>query len=128
MFQIQSLLPVAESFGLSVEMLTQTSGSASVQLLFHNWELLDEVDEFMGFLFIVLQDPFWIAHTEEELEDIGDNVGGIAPNVARKYMDEVRKRKGLRIEEQIVKFGDKQRTRKKNKQLQIKYCSTYVLF
>lgn len=43
MFQIQSLLPVAESFGLSVEMLTQTSGSASVQLLFHNWELLDEV-------------------------------------------------------------------------------------
>lgn len=61
------------------------------------------------------QDPFWEARTEEELEDIGANVGGIAPNVARKYMDEVRKRKGLRVEEQIVKFADKQRTLKKNK-------------
>lgn len=113
MFQIQSLLPVAESFGLSVEMLTQTSGSASVQLLFHNWELLDEV--LFNFIWTDEQDPFWEARTEEELEDIGANVGGIAPNVARKYMDEVRKRKGLRVEEQIVKFADKQRTLKKNK-------------
>ena len=32
------------------------------------------------------QDPFFQATTEDELEDIGENLGGIAPNLARQYM------------------------------------------
>jgi ribosome assembly protein 1 len=34
MYSIQALLPVVESFGLSEEILKQTSGAASIQLLF----------------------------------------------------------------------------------------------
>ena len=94
---IEALLPVVESFGLSVELLTETSGSASTQLVYHGFEILD-------------QDPFFISTTEEELEDIGENLGGIAPNLALQYMNAVRRRKGLHVEEQLVKFANKQRT------------------
>lgn len=101
-FSISALLPVAESFGLSVELLKHTSGSASSQLMFNSWEVLD-------------QDPFFVATTEEELEDIGENLGGIAPNTARLYIDSVRRRKGLYVEEKIVKHAEKQRTLSKKK-------------
>jgi len=101
-FSIQFHLPVAESFGLSEEILKQTSGAASTQMMFHHWEVLN-------------QDPFFVASTEEELEDIGENLGGIAPNLARQYIDSIRKRKGLQVEEKIDQHADKQRTRKKNK-------------
>eukprot|EP00043_Microstomoeca_roanoka_P012263 m.118038 g.118038 ORF g.118038 m.118038 type:complete len:60 (-) comp15442_c0_seq2:491-670(-) len=40
---------------------------------------------------------------------------GDAPNLARKYMDDTRKRKGLYIERKIVEFAEKQRTISKNK-------------
>jgi ribosome assembly protein 1 len=56
-----------------------------------------------------------VAHTEEELEDIGENLGGVAPNVARQYINAVRKRKGMPVEEQIVKFANKQRNLSRNK-------------
>lgn len=36
-------------------------------------------------------------------------------NRARKYMNAVRKRKGLRVEEKIVEFAEKQRTLTRNK-------------
>ena len=36
-------------------------------------------------------DPFWTPTTEEELEDLGDKAD--RENIARKYMDSVRKRK-----------------------------------
>lgn len=101
-FTLEALLPVMESFGLSDELMTQTSGAANMQLFFHGWEVLD-------------QDPYWVATTEEELEDIGENLGGIAPNLSRQYMDSVRKRKGLPVVEKIVEHGDKQRTLKRNK-------------
>ena len=52
---------------------------------------------------------------EEELEDVGENLGGIAPNLARTYVDSVRKRKGLPVVEKIVEHADKQRTLKRNK-------------
>jgi len=99
---IQALLPVVESFGLSVEMLTHTSGAASTQLVFSDWEILD-------------QDPYFVSTTEEELEDIGENLGSIAPNIARQLMDSVRNRKGLHVEEKIVKRASAQRTLKKKK-------------
>lgn len=40
---------------------------------------------------ILDQDPFWVPTTEEELEDLGEKAD--RDNVARKYMDGVRRRK-----------------------------------
>jgi ribosome assembly protein 1 len=57
-------------------------------------------------------DPFWKPHTEEELEDLGEIV---EQSITRKYVDDVRKRKGLPIEEKLVIFADKQRNLKRNK-------------
>lgn len=57
------------------------------------------------------QDPFWVPTTEEELEDLGDKAD--RENVARRYMDRVRKRKGLAVVEKIVEFAEKQRTMKR---------------
>lgn len=37
------------------------------------------------------EDPFWVPTTEEELEDLGEKAD--KENLARKYMDTVRKRK-----------------------------------
>ena len=60
---------------------------------------------------ILDQDPFWVPTTEEELEDLGDKAD--RENVARKYMDDVRRRKGLFVEKKIVENAEKQRTLKK---------------
>jgi len=97
---ITAHLPAAESFGFAegislimnfkrsilthtlphTELFAKTSGAASAQLELSHWEILDI-------------DPNFVPTTEEELEEFGDNVGGIAPNVARKYIDNVRRRK-----------------------------------
>jgi ribosome assembly protein 1 len=42
-------------------------------------------------------------------------LGGVAPNLARQHMDQVRKRKGLPTEEKLIVHADKQRTLTKNK-------------
>jgi ribosome assembly protein 1 len=49
-FTISALLPVAESFGFSDEIRKKSSGSASPQLRFTGFEMLDE-------------DPFWVPFT-----------------------------------------------------------------
>ncbi|MCJ1272140.1 Cytoplasmic GTPase/eEF2-like protein (ribosomal biogenesis) [Lobaria immixta] len=88
-FSILALLPVAESFGFSDEMLTRTSGGASPQLVFH------------GFSTAVLdEDPFWVPHTDDELEDLGALAD--RDNVAKRYMDAVRARKGLLVRGKLV--------------------------
>lgn len=58
-------------------------------------------------------DPFWKPTTEEEVEEFGDLA--TEPNIARAFIDSIRKRKGLQIEEKIVKNAEKQRTLTKNK-------------
>ena len=60
------------------EIRTRTSGAASPQLVFKGYETLD-------------QDPFWVPTTEEELEDLGEKAD--KENIAKKYMDAVRRRK-----------------------------------
>lgn len=98
-FTIVSVLPVAESFGFSEEMRKRTSGAASPQLIFQGFEMLDE-------------DPFWVPHTEEDLEDLGELAD--RENVAKKYMDGVRKRKGLFIRgKKLVESAEKQKTLKR---------------
>uniref|UniRef100_A0A671FQA7 Elongation factor-like GTPase 1 n=2 Tax=Rhinolophus ferrumequinum TaxID=59479 RepID=A0A671FQA7_RHIFE len=100
MFIIKAVLPVAESFGFADEIRKRTSGLASPQLLFSHWE-------------VIPSDPFWVPTTEEEYLHFGEKAD--CENQARKYMNAVRKRKGLCVEEKIVEHAEKQRTLGKNK-------------
>ncbi|CCG81111.1 putative Ribosome biogenesis protein Ria1 [Taphrina deformans PYCC 5710] len=97
-FTIKALLPVVESFGFSDYIRKQTSGAASPQLIFTGFEILDE-------------DPFWIPTTEDEIEEFGAQGDRVLD--AKKYMDEVRKRKGLFVETKITRGAEKQRTLKR---------------
>lgn len=98
-YSIVSHLPVAESFGFAEEIRKRTSGAAQPQLVFAGFETLDE-------------DPFWEPRTEEELEDFG--VMGDRERVSKKYMDSVRKRKGMMVAGQrVVKDAEKQKTLKR---------------
>ncbi|EFX02409.1 ribosome biogenesis protein [Grosmannia clavigera kw1407] len=98
-FTILSLLPVAESFGFSDDMRKRTSGAAQPQLIFAGFEVLDE-------------DPFWVPFTEDDLEDLGEY--GDRENVAKRYMDGVRRRKGLLVEGRNVAIdAEKQKTLKR---------------
>uniref|UniRef100_A0A8C5P1W0 Elongation factor-like GTPase 1 n=1 Tax=Jaculus jaculus TaxID=51337 RepID=A0A8C5P1W0_JACJA len=100
MFIIKAVVPVAESFGFADEIRKRTSGLASPQLVFSHWE-------------VIPSDPFWVPTTEEEYLHFGEKAD--SENQARKYMNAVRKRKGLYVEEKIVEHAEKQRTLSKNK-------------
>ena len=90
---------MAESFGFSDEIRKRTSGAASPQLIFQGFEMLDE-------------DPFWVPFTEEDLEDLGELAD--RENVAKRYMDRVRKRKGLFVTgKKLVENAEKQKTLKR---------------
>ncbi|ROV87593.1 hypothetical protein VSDG_09624 [Cytospora chrysosperma] len=98
-FTIQSLLPVAESFGFADDMRKRTSGAAQPQLIFAGFEVLDE-------------DPFWVPFTEEQMEDLGEF--GDRENVAKRYMDKVRRKKGMLVEGRTVALSaEKQKTLKR---------------
>ena len=97
-FTILALLPVAESFGFSDEIRKRTSGAAAPQLVFEGFEMLDE-------------DPFWVPFTEEELEDLGEKAD--KENVAKRYVDAVRERKGLSVKKKVVEAAEKQKTLKR---------------
>ncbi|XP_039291871.1 elongation factor-like GTPase 1 isoform X2 [Nilaparvata lugens] len=100
MFSVVALLPVIESFNLAAEIRKQTSGLASTQLVFSHWQVLDV-------------DPFWEPSTEEEYVHFGEKAD--SANRALKYVDAVRKRKGLPLRQQVVASAEKQRTLSKNK-------------
>ncbi|XP_023178615.2 elongation factor-like GTPase 1 [Drosophila hydei] len=99
-FSVTCLLPVIESFNFAQEMRKQTSGLACPQLMFSHWEVIDI-------------DPFWLPTTEEELMHFGEKAD--SANRAKLYMDSVRRRKGLFVDEQVVEHAEKQRTLSKNK-------------
>ncbi|XP_077988979.1 elongation factor-like GTPase 1 [Glandiceps talaboti] len=99
-FMVKALLPVAESFGFAEDIRKRTSGQASPQLFFSHWE-------------VVSSDPFWVPSTDEELLHFGEKAD--SENQARRYVDSVRRRKGLHVEEKIVEHAEKQRTLGKNK-------------
>ncbi|TIB01756.1 hypothetical protein E3P92_01294 [Wallemia ichthyophaga] len=92
-FTVKSLMPVVESFGFADEIRKRTSGAASPQLIFAGFEVFDI-------------DPFWVPSTEEELEDLGTLAE--RENVAKKYVDGVRERKGMFVERKIVAEAEKQ--------------------
>uniref|UniRef100_A0A8C2YVW1 Elongation factor-like 1 n=1 Tax=Cyclopterus lumpus TaxID=8103 RepID=A0A8C2YVW1_CYCLU len=100
MFIIKAVLPVAESFGFADEFRKKTSGLASPQLVFSHWE-------------VISSDPYWVPTTEEEYLHFGEKAD--SANQSLKYMNAVRRRKGLYVEEKIVEHAEKQRTLGKNK-------------
>lgn len=95
---IHASIPVVEAFGFSEEIRKKTSGAANPQLVFSGFEVLDE-------------DPFWVPTTVEELEDLGELAD--KENLAKLYMESVRRRKGMAIHEKVVENAEKQRTMKK---------------
>lgn len=103
-FTIEATLPVAESFGFADEIRKRTSGLAQPMLRFAGFERLEGEDDV---------DPFWVPRTEEELEDLG--VVGERDNVAKKYVDGVRTRKGLLVKgSRGGRVAEKQKTLKTN--------------
>ena len=99
-FTVTAHIPVVESFNIGPELRKQTSGMAMPQLIFSHWEVLDI-------------DPRWVPSTEEELLHFGEKADSANP--ALRYMNDIRKRKGLKIDEKIVEFAEKQRTLTKSK-------------
>lgn len=97
LFSVQAYVPVSESFGFAEDLRRKTAGAASALLVMSHWEELSE-------------DPFFVPKTEEEIEEFGDG-SSVLPNTARKLIDAVRRRKGLPVEEKVVQFATKQRTR-----------------
>lgn len=104
---ITALVPQAEAFGLTPELLRKTSGEvAAPEMLFSHWERLDV-------------DPFWVPTSDEEREDFGElqNVGDTSTgidNTALSYIRLVRKRKGLPVDSaRTVANAEKQRTLKR---------------
>ena len=101
MFVLSASLPVASSFGFTQELLKQTSGMAvTPQLIFSHWTTMS-------------LDPFWKPVTQDELEELGGQTVG--PNIARNFINDVRKRKGLPLEEKLVVSAEKQRNLTKMK-------------
>lgn len=96
LFTVHAYLPVSESFGFADELRKWTSGSTSALLVLSHWEPL-------------MEDPFFIPKTEEEIEEFGDG-SSVPRNTARKLIDAVRRRKGLPVEEKVVQHATKQRT------------------
>lgn len=99
-FEIKAYIPVIESLDFVNEIRKQTSGMANPQLIFSHYEIIDV-------------DPFWTPSTEEEYLLYGEKAD--TENLARKYMNLVRRRKGLAVQEKIVEHAEKQRTIKRNK-------------
>jgi len=99
-FVCKAVLPVAESFGFSTDIRIATSGSIVPALEFSHWQ-------------VIPIDPFYQPTTQEELEMNGD----LAPleNLAKAYMNSVRRRKGLATETKRVEHAEKQRTLGRNK-------------
>ncbi|EXB63373.1 Elongation factor Tu GTP-binding domain-containing protein 1 [Morus notabilis] len=96
LFTVHAYVPVSESFGFADELRRWTSGAASALLVLSHWEALPE-------------DPFFVPKTEEEIEEFGDG-SSVLHNTARKLIDNVRRRKGLPVEEKVVQHATKQRT------------------
>ncbi|KAH3668192.1 hypothetical protein OGAPHI_001946 [Ogataea philodendri] len=98
-FTVSAKIPVIEAFGFSEDIRKRTSGAASPQLVFTGFQTIDE-------------DPFWIPTTEEELEELGEFAE--RENIARRYMNDVRRKKGLFVDEKVIQNAEKQRTLKRD--------------
>ena len=71
------------------------------------------VSNFYGTLQVLDVDPYWVPRTEEEIMHYGEKAD--TENRALAYMNNVRERKGLKVDKKIVEHAEKQRTLTKNK-------------
>ena len=99
-FTVSAALPVAESFGFADEVRQRTHGfaGAAPQMRFAGFEMLAE-------------DPFWVPRTADEREEWGD--AGERVNVALRYVEGVRARKGLAVRRKVVERAERQKTLKR---------------
>jgi ribosome assembly protein 1 len=97
---IEAVVPVVESFGFVEEIRKNTSGMANPMLQFFKWQMIDV-------------DPFYVPITQEVLDNFGANID--TPNLAKNYINKIRLRKGLPIDEKIVKSSDKQKNLSKKR-------------
>eukprot|EP00397_Hematodinium_sp_SG-2012_P009846 GEMP01009943.1.p1 GENE.GEMP01009943.1~~GEMP01009943.1.p1 ORF type:complete len:928 (-),score=144.75 GEMP01009943.1:481-3264(-) len=105
-FIISAHIPLSESFGLVDELRTKASGLAHYSAWFSHWQMLDE-------------DPFYeLSLNDEDYEDHGEagSLERYPHNVSRKLITQIRKRKGLPVDEKIISSDStKQRTMTRNK-------------
>ena len=80
----------------NLEIRKRSSGGATPQLVFVGFHVLEE-------------DPLWKPTTNEELENYGDIAD--KENIAKRYVDMVRKRKGIIKDREMVE-GEKDKSRK----------------
>ncbi|KRY11895.1 Elongation factor Tu GTP-binding domain-containing protein 1 [Trichinella patagoniensis] len=98
LFQIVASIPVVECFGFADDLRKRASGLAWPQLVFSHWEVLN-------------MDPFRLPTADDEISHHGEKVEW--ENSAMRYVNMIRKRKGLSVNEKIVQHAEKQRTRAK---------------
>lgn len=98
-FLVKAQIPVVESDGFANEIRKATSGQANPNLRFSHYEIVEG-------------DPFYEPDSEESDED--EAVVDLAARASR-LMKEVRRRKGLSVDDQVVVHAEKQRTLNKKK-------------
>ncbi|KAK9718878.1 Elongation factor G C-terminus [Popillia japonica] len=98
-FMVTAQIPVIESDGFANEIRKTTSGQANPNLRFSHYETIDG-------------DPYYEGTVVEDDEDLPYIESAIRAN---KLMKDVRKRKGLLVDEQVVIHAEKQRTLNKKK-------------
>lgn len=102
LFLLTAYLPVKNSFQFAQELLKKTSGNGTTPTLsFAKWKVLEV-------------DPFWRPRKEDELEEYGEEYLD-NHNAAKSWINKIRKRKGLQVDEQVVVSAEKQRTLNKKK-------------
>lgn len=98
-FLVKANIPVVESDGFANDIRKTTSGQALPSLSFSHFEVIDG-------------DPYYVpkpGHSDEENEDITAHLRAV------ELRKEVRRRKGLPVEDQVVVHAEKQRTLNKKK-------------
>eukprot|EP00871_Galdieria_phlegrea_P002044 jgi/Galph1/2840/GphlegSOOS_G1500.1 len=102
-FVVTAYLPVVESFSFVDMLWKETSGAASPQMTLSHWEVIEK-------------DPFWVPTTEEELEELSlEDSTTSRNNLARKLVEAIRRRKGLKVEQKLVEKAEKQRNLSRKK-------------
>ncbi|XP_050510911.1 elongation factor-like GTPase 1 [Diabrotica virgifera virgifera] len=99
-FLVKAQIPVIESQGFAGEVRKTTSGQANPNLRFSHYEIIDG-------------DPFYEPVEDEDDEDETINVDSALR--ANKLRKDVRRRKGLHVEDEVVIHAEKQRTLNKKK-------------
>ena len=117
LFTVEVHLPVADSFGLAAELRHKSSGAASAQLMLSHWRRLGQAaaDDGADEAPCTSSSAAGPGNGREgggggghEAGPLGLEEGGKA--LTRRLVEAVRRRKGLPVEQHLVKEATKQRT------------------